>query len=120
MYIALYAYRSDGNGDLVCIIADCEEVNDNLANDLRIVVTGRMNVHEGKDNWFTKESPDPDFPVIWDKSMENLLIPKPNQQTFDQFFENWCKRMQEEGITNDGGEYRDFLEKTWIAAGGKI
>ena len=74
-YKGYYAIRSDGDGDLVAVVADNEEISEELANDLRIVVSGRMNVHKGKDGWFTKESTDPDsFPQVLER--KNILIKK--------------------------------------------
>jgi hypothetical protein len=74
MYHAMYFIREDGDGELVAIFADNETVYDELANDIRITLTGRMNVHEGPGNWFIKTNGDPDFPSVWDCNNEPGIL----------------------------------------------
>lgn len=64
MYTGYYIPRDDGDHDLVCILANEEEVDDEIATTLRHSVEGRLS-GTGNREWKKIEGPDPDgFPQV--------------------------------------------------------
>ena len=68
MYIAYYLLRIDGDGDLCAIVESGESIFTELADCVRESI--EQTLEESREKWFTRESPDCDFPDVWDLTRE--------------------------------------------------
>jgi hypothetical protein len=68
MYFAYYRVRIDGDGDLCAIVESGESIPEEVAESLRDSI--EKSLQESGEKWFRRESPDCDFPDVWDLTRE--------------------------------------------------